>query len=351
MKTWLKPIQQQLTQLIEQQRLPHALLFHGMPNSGKQQLSDWLVQLLLCQSPKTIEKNTLKTACGRCKSCLLYNSNTYPDHKTLISEKSSLGVDHIRNVSSFLEKTAFYGHESNGNNLTNTGNMIGRKTVVIPNAEQMTIAAANALLKTLEEPSDNSIIILLSADLDSLLPTIISRCRVISLRPPVGEALIGVQRVEQGINGIDLFANISQLAELSDADIKQQHDNFLIQIIHYLRYQQGFDDVINQLVNNIHAYRWFEKTIINFVRSQNDWQISQLVKGEDPHIHDELMWFKQTDKQVLWQIYQLILATNKQIKTLAQANKQFVYEKLLINCAELFNTEAIKVNKFNSHLG
>lgn len=344
MKTWLKPIQQQLTQLIEQQRLPHALLFYGMKNSGKQQLSDWLVQLLLCQKARSIENSTIKTACGHCKSCLLFNSDTYPDHKMLVPEKTSVGVDDIRNVSTFLQKTAFFGRENSRNNeknLTNAHKMVGRKTVVIPNAEQMTIAAANALLKTLEEPSDNSIIILLSADVDSLLPTIISRCRLISLRPPVGETLIGVQGINHGINCVDPFANISQLAELSDVEIKQQHDDFLIKIIHYLHYQQGFDEVISQLINNIHAYRWFEKIIVNLVRDQSHWSINKLVQSEEENIKNEIIWVKQIDKQVLWQVYQLILAANKQVKVLAQANKEFVYEKLLINCAVLFNTEAI----------
>jgi len=340
MKTWLKPIKQQLTQLIDQQRLPHALLFYGMKNSGKQQLSDWLVKVLLCQKVKLIEKNTIKSACGHCKSCLLFNSNTYPDHKLLVPEKASVGVDDIRNVSAFLEKTAFFGRETNTTNIHKT---VGRKTVVIPNAEQMTIAAANALLKTLEEPSDNSIIILLSADVDSLLPTIISRCRLISLRPPVGETLIEAQKIGQGLNGIDPFANISQLAELSDVNIKQQHDDFLVKIIHYLHYQQNFDEVISLLVNNTDTYRWFEKMIVNLVRGQNQWAINQLVDNKEIDINDDLMWIKQVNKEVLWQVYQLLLMSTKQVKLLSQSNKQFIYEKLLINCSLLFNTEITNI--------
>ena len=343
MKAWLNPVQQQLTQLITQQRLPHALLIHGMPNSGKQQLSDWLIQLLLCQQPKSIENKAINTACGHCKNCLLFLSHTYPDHKMLITEKATIGVDDIRGVSAFLEKTAFFGNENSSNDekmLFGSNMSVGRKTIVIPNAEQMTIAAANALLKTLEEPSDNSVIILLSTDVDSLLATIISRCRIISLRPPVGKALMGAQGIEQEISTLEPFANISQLAELSDADIKQQHDDFLVKIIHYLHYQQGFDEIISLFVNNQHAYRWFEKVIVNLMRAQNQWQISQLLSNIDVQVSEEMMWAQQLDKQLLWQIYQLILAANKQVKLLVQANKQFVYEKLLLNCSALFNTKA-----------
>ena len=64
------------------------------------------------------------------------------------------------------------------------------KTVLIENAQTMTQAAANALLKTLEEPTANSIIILVTNDIEMLLPTIVSRCRVLNIRPNVGQALL-----------------------------------------------------------------------------------------------------------------------------------------------------------------
>jgi DNA polymerase III subunit delta' len=336
MKPWLKTYQQHFSALIAQERLPHALLIHGMDGSGKQTLTDWLVQTLLCQQPKLTENNTVEMPCGRCKSCLLFLSNTYPDHKVIVSDKATIGVDDIRATNTFLEKTAFFGSEaiSLENNSLTQGQ--GKKTVVITEAEKMTVAAANALLKTLEEPSNNSVIILLSRDVESLLPTIISRCRLISIRPPVGEQLAA----EQGLLSADAFANISQLPELSDKAVMLQHDDFLQKLLHYLHNQQGFEDVVVLLVDNRHAYRWFEKIMVNLMRAQYNCETAKLTS-----LNEDLIWAEQLDKQVVWQIYQLIVAANKQLKSLSQANRQFIVEKLLLESAVLLSNEKIRFVK------
>lgn len=325
MKAWLTPFQQQFTQLILQQRLPHALIFHGMSGAGKQELSDWLVKLLLCQQP---QMNDQASACGQCKSCLLFNSHSYPDHKVLRSEKTTIGVDDIRTTNSFLEKTAFFGTEKRSSvNSANTEFIKqAKKTVVIEHAEQMTVAAANALLKTLEEPSDNSLIILLTAELDSLLPTIISRCRVVSIRPPVGDKL----NADNQFLSIEPFANISQLPELTDEKINQAYNDFSQKILHYLHTQNNFTDVANALVQDPHCFRWFEKIIVNSIRGQYHWQVS-----DTKVLAADSQWWAQLDKEKIWQLYQLILTTSKQIKLLNQVNKPFVIEKLLINSANL----------------
>lgn len=310
MKAWLKPYQQQFSALLEQGTLPHAILFYGMAGSGKQQLADWLVQLLLCQKPTLLTPENIHTPCRQCKCCLLFTSKTYPDHKEIISEKNSLGVDEIRAANGFLEKTAQFGN---------------KKTVVIPRAETMTIAAANALLKTLEEPTDNSIIILLSSDTDSLLPTIISRCRLVAIRPPVGESLWSTDR----------FANISQLPELSDPNIKQQYEQFSQELLHYLYAQKGFETVVQQLVDNKNANRWFEKIIVNLIREHYAWQTVK-----PAFLGSSLSWLQQLDIEKLWQAQQFILAANKQLKLLTQASRPFVFEKLLIDCAEILTIES-----------
>lgn len=330
MKAWLIPIQQQFTQLIDQQRLPHAFIFQGIAGSGKKRLSNWLVNLLLCQQP-TVQADNVKHGCGVCKSCLLFKSNSYPDHKVLTSDKATLGVDDIRVANSFLEKTAFFGAEVRSNtSISATTHYIkqAKKTVIIEDAEKMTVAAANALLKTLEEPSNNSLIILLTNSVDSLLPTIISRCRIITIKPESSEQFL-ITKTNK-----DPFANASQWPELNDKIIREQYNEFLLALSHYLRLQQGFDKTVTLLVNNKHAYRWFEKIIIDLMRQQQQCLIAPL-----PLTATDIAWLQQLEPQILWRVYQLLLQTNKQLKLLAQANKQFLMEKLLLNCATLLNSD------------
>ena len=175
MKPWLIEPQKLLSRQINNNCLPHAILISGVDGSGKQELAQWLIKVLVCQSPVRQQESQLLHACGQCKTCLLHQSKTYPDHIHVESQTKTIGIDEIRLASRFLEKTAHIGIN---------------KTVLIPKAEKMTVAAANALLKTLEEPTDNSVIVLLSCDATSLLPTIISRCRLFNIRPPVGDALL-----------------------------------------------------------------------------------------------------------------------------------------------------------------
>ena len=130
----------------------------GIAGAGKLALAQWLRRLINCQQPVG-KNNQILQVCDQCKTCLLMQSNTLPDHLNLQAEKNSLGVDEVRQANGFLQKTAQLGMY---------------KTVLIDHAEMMTPAAANALLKTLEEPTDYSVIVLVTDDIDSLLPTIIS---------------------------------------------------------------------------------------------------------------------------------------------------------------------------------
>ena len=173
MHSWLEQQQLLLSKQISQIKLPHAILINGVDGAGKSELSQWLIKVLSCTQPEKIQN--ILTPCESCKSCLLQRSNTYPDHLLIESGGKSIGVDQVRQASRFFEKTAQIGH---------------CKTSLITAAHNMTISAANALLKTLEEPNPDNYIVLLTSELETLLPTIISRCFIIDIRPPVGEALL-----------------------------------------------------------------------------------------------------------------------------------------------------------------
>jgi len=329
MKSWLSSHQQILSQQYSNANLPHAVLISGVSGSGKLELAQWLVQLLNCKQPNQISKNkdAIMVGCGDCKSCLLLNSNTFPDHLNLVAQKNSLGVDEIRHANSFLQKTAYLGKF---------------KTVLIENSETMTHAAMNALLKTLEEPSDNSIIILLTNDIEILLPTIISRCRVLSIRPAVGEALI-LQLKEQGIKRqvlnsdahslvSETFVNLTQLPELTDQIINEAFQVFKDCYVNYLCYQQGESQLLQYLLNNEHALRWLEQITVNLHR--------ELFLGTNDNEHKQTL-----NTQLLNNLYKVIINACKVIKSYTQTNKQFVCEQLIMSISDVVEQNKIEINR------
>jgi DNA polymerase-3 subunit delta' len=142
-----------------QGRLTHALLLNGPDGIGLEQFAYSLAASLLC---KTVQ--TDQTACGLCKSCLLFQAGNHPDILNIQPEEKGkqIKVDVIRQLIDYIHLKSHYGEY---------------KLVIINPAEAMNRSAANSLLKTLEEPPANSLIILLSAH-PALLPvTIRSRCQ------------------------------------------------------------------------------------------------------------------------------------------------------------------------------
>ncbi|EGT4255433.1 DNA polymerase III subunit delta' [Citrobacter amalonaticus] len=162
---WLRPDFEKLVASYQVGRGHHALLIQALPGMGDDALIYALSRYLLCQQPDGHK------SCGHCRGCQLMQAETHPDYYSLFPEKgkSALGIDAVREVSEKLYERARLG---------------GAKVVWIPNAALMTDAAANALLKTLEEPPAQTWFFLASREPARLLPTLRSRCRLHHLSPP-----------------------------------------------------------------------------------------------------------------------------------------------------------------------
>lgn len=146
-------------------RAHHALLIQAIDGMGDDALVWGVSRWLMCQ-----QRDGLKS-CGLCHGCQLMQAQTHPDWYRLEAEKgkSTLGIDAVRQVTEKLYHFAQQG---------------GAKVVWLPDAAQLSESAANALLKTLEEPPANSWFFLSSREPSRLLATLRSRCMALSLTPP-----------------------------------------------------------------------------------------------------------------------------------------------------------------------
>jgi DNA polymerase III subunit delta' len=171
-------------QLADRARWPHALLLSGTQGIGKRATALHLAQALLCETAQTGGG-----ACGLCASCRYVAAGQHPDLRVLepfvlddegaVKAVDDIAVDRIRDIRSFLELTSHRG---------------GSKVAVIVPAERMNVAAANALLKTLEEPPPATYLLLVSHQPGRLPATIISRCQRIPVpMPDRAEALRWLQ--------------------------------------------------------------------------------------------------------------------------------------------------------------
>jgi len=166
---WAEPAAEQVRAAWSHGRLHHALLLHGADGLGKRAFALWLGRALLCEA-----KTDTLDACGRCAACQLTLAGSHPDLRIVEPEedKQQISIDQIRQACEALGMTAFRG---------------GYKVAIVDPAHQMTPAAANSLLKTLEEPAANTVLILLTSRPTALPATIRSRCRKLGLRAPSTE--------------------------------------------------------------------------------------------------------------------------------------------------------------------
>ncbi len=163
---WQEPLWAQINHAWQSNRLPHAVLLYGSAGLGKLIFARWLAKALLCETRGPDLK-----PCHSCASCLLYAAGSHPDLVSISPEedKQQISVDQIRAANERLGMTSARN---------------GYRVTIVEPAHQMTVAAANGLLKTLEEPGRSSLIILITSQPSAMLATIRSRCQQLGMRTP-----------------------------------------------------------------------------------------------------------------------------------------------------------------------
>ena len=158
-----------LKSILKQQKLSHSYMFIGKEGIGKFLFANKWAKMILCQAKEELE-------CNKCKSCIQFDSNNHPDFY-VINQDETIKIEQIRNLQTkILEKPI----------------ISNKKVYIINNADTMTKEAQNCLLKTLEEPPEYVVIILIGANENIFLNTIRSRCTKISFEPLKEKELIKI---------------------------------------------------------------------------------------------------------------------------------------------------------------
>ena len=225
-----------LTELIERDRVPHALLFLGTSGTGAVAAALDFVQALHCRKDGA-------AACGHCAECHKVTNLNHPDstllfpfsqgvkeedrqtallqvwqspyHYPLPDKNAGITIDRVRQMQRQFTHSAFAG---------------GWRTTLIFHADQMRAEAANAMLKTLEEPPVRSLMILVAAQGNALLPTIVSRCQFVkfpALSPQdisAGLTARGVDKTMADFIGRTCGGDLRRALDMTDGHITDRQD-------------------------------------------------------------------------------------------------------------------------------
>ena len=197
-------------------KVSHSYIFEGIPGCGRRTTALALIQALFCT---TIEDD----ACGVCVSCRKVSGGNHADIHMVepLPDKRDIAIDQLREIQRELHLRPYEAT---------------RKACILEPAERMSVNAANSLLKTLEEPPGNALIILLSENADMLLPTIRSRCQLIRFSPLSPENIrrllenSGVDQATAELRSSLSEGSMQRALELDDSRISSRRDA----LVHHL---------------------------------------------------------------------------------------------------------------------
>ncbi|WP_036552033.1 DNA polymerase III subunit delta' [Neptunomonas japonica] len=320
---WFEEQWQRVLRLHNDNHLPHALLLSGMQGIGKARLAESIAGYVMCHQPQA------NSACGQCRSCVLLNSSGHPDLYFLRPEEKGkpIKVDQVRQLTEFMHNTAQQG---------------GYRVVVLEPAESMNISAANALLKTLEEPGRDTLLILITHQLGQVLPTVKSRCQRLDCHPP-GETVavewlvetLSVERQE----ALQLL-KVVHGAPLAGVDFKQQgHQALRADFLTALR------DILRQRKSPLEVAGQFLKADLDLLLGWLQGLLADITRillmGSDELVRNKDMQkmlkgvAKNSTKDKIFTLADLIQFERLGLQRRQNPNKQLLLERILIDWSAL----------------
>ncbi|ARN75541.1 DNA polymerase III subunit delta' [Oceanicoccus sagamiensis] len=315
---WQEQQWQRIDDLYQNKKLPHALLLAGPNGVGKQRFALALAHYFMCESPRQ------GMACCECRQCGFNLAGTHPDLKWVGPEEKAkqIKVDQVRALVEALGQTAQQG---------------GYKICVLSPAEAMNTNSANALLKCLEEPTANTLLLLLADAPSQLLPTIRSRCQTVNFPLP---------STEQGLAWLNTLVPSQTPVEelLHKAAGRPLVALDLLEDSGLERLQQLNKDYLALVTGRVSAITLAEKWLEHDLNDLLVWlsrQLSLMISGRmagTSGIGDE--WRPVIANIPAQNLFNLLDRVNQLINSLnrgANPNRQLALEELLLESCEKFH--------------
>ncbi len=261
-------VKEYLNSTIENKNISHSFIFVGKPGIGKKQFAHQYAEMIMCLQDGKCDGNSVK-----CDSCIKFEGNANPDYAEITPDGKTLKIEQIRNLQARIVEKPITSR---------------RKVYVIDDADLMSEESQNCLLKTLEEPPEYAVIILIVSNESRILPTIKSRCVIIKfqsltskeikqVKPELSDDLI--QLLEGSLlNAENIEQKKEQYAQLSNL-VNVLENKQLVEVFNSadLLYK-GKDDIITLLEylnliffsrNEINAIPIIEKTKKKILANNN----------------------------------------------------------------------------------
>ncbi len=323
--SWQQHSWEHLCSYIAQKRIPQALLITGNKGLGKQQLANQFAVALFCATPQA---NGI--ACGLCSSCLLVNAETHPDFIQVRPEEPGKGIT-IGQIRSLITR------------LTLKPQFETYRVVIINPADKMNNAAANAFLKCLEEPTERTLIILITEKPTKLPATIISRCQKLVVATPDKETVVDwlaetlqcnadINKTLRSNVALAQGAPLLALDYANDETLTLRNECFdaWMAIAKQLKSPVIIAEDWHKLSASPLIF-WITSWIIDLIKCFYHTKVENLY---NPDLNEQLQELsQQLELKGLYKLYDLLLMGRQRLDT--QINRQLLFEEILIQWHEL----------------
>ena len=318
-----KDISNYIRNAVIEDKVSHAYILNGERGAGKKMLANLFAATLLCEKGGP-------DPCNECHSCRQAESGNHPDIIKVTHEKpNSISVDDIREqVNNTIMIKPYQGPY---------------KVYIIPQADMMTPQAQNALLKTIEEPPEYAVIMLLTENADTLLPTINSRCVMLKLRN-IKDTLIKkylmetMQVPDYKADMCTAFAqgNMGRAIMLANSEHFNEIRDEAVQLLKYIN-EMELSEIV-QAVSRITAYKLEINDYLDIIMIwYRDVLLYKATKDMDKVVFkDQIKYIKERAKRSSYEGIELIIESLEKAKARLKANVNFdlVMELLFLTIKE-----------------
>jgi len=308
---WQNQVWQRFRQQYEQQCIPHAIILTGPSGLGQAALAEQMAMHVLC------EKQNAELPCGQCHSCELSIAGNHPDHTVIEPEETGKAIK-IEQIRDLKQKQ------------TLTTNVSEWKTAIVMPAEAMNVNASNSLLKLLEEPQPNTLLILISAEPAMLPITILSRCQKVPIDTPNKEEVIAWIRSQGDFDeaNIEKALTLADSAPLSALSLLTDDSLTILEQV-----SMDFTKLLQHKANPVQlAQQW------------QQYDLALVLRYLQLRLKDRIVKQNVRSNSQNWQIYDCIIKAIKLLSSSNNINKILLIEQFMVSVMDVPTSQNAAVN-------